>query len=170
MSSEPAYADDDSFEPIATEKHKYRGHYIVVEIRQQSGATDGDKRASVAVHEPTSGVLGSVVDVFRTKELQSWSWGIEEDEFEDELIDAIRRAKDYIDDRQSNIAETEDHVRNAFRRAAPESERRPDYRRPTRLRAELSNRVREAVASRLTSASLTIEAVTVLSAALAGES
>jgi hypothetical protein len=146
MSTDPTYAEED-FESITVRKHKYNDHYIVVEISQQTG-TDGHKHAAVAVHTPSSGLLGQLGDLFRTQELNSWSWGIDDD-LEAEVAERIEEAKEFIDQRQATITATEDEVRNAFKHTAPESERKRDYRNPNEYREWLATTLRESLLSRI---------------------
>lgn len=146
MSTEPTYTEDD-FESIATAKYKYDDHYIIVEIHQETGTTAGDKRAFVTVHEPASQWLGPLGDMLQTRELTSWSWGVDDDDLDTELEDRLEQASSYIDERQATIDTMEGNLRAAVERSVPESERKPDYRNPVEYRKQLTTRIRELVTS-----------------------
>lgn len=147
MSTDPTYAEED-FESLATSKYKYNDHYIIVEIRQPAGATAGGKRASVAVHEPTLGLLRPADNLFRTSELTSWSWGVDDGDLDVELADYLEQAKDYIDERQTMIAETETNIQAAVEQTIPGSDQVSDYPTLSEYRDRLLTRLREGMISR----------------------
>ena len=148
MSTEPTYTEDD-FESIATTKYKYDDHYISIEIRQEAGTTTGDKRAFVTVHEPASQFLGPLGDMFKTRELMSWSWGVDDGDLDTELEDRLEQATSYIDERQATIDTMERNLHTAVERSVPESERKPDYRNLADYREQLTARARDLITSRL---------------------